>query len=88
MAGGWSKDGGVQEQIDASVDDEVRRARSRLPEGKGATHCAECGEEIPLARREALPGVVLCVACQEAEDGAQSADAGFNRRGNKGSQMR
>jgi len=28
MAGGWSRDGAVQEQIDASVEDAVQRARS------------------------------------------------------------
>lgn len=88
MAGGWSRDGAIQEQIDASVDDEVRRARSRLRAGKGATHCAHCGEEIPAARREALPGALLCVACQEAEDGEHGTRPSFNRRGNKGSQMR
>jgi len=26
--------------------------------------CAECGEEIPLARREAIKGVQLCIVCQ------------------------
>jgi hypothetical protein len=30
MAGGWSRDGAVHDQIDASVDDEVQRARSQL----------------------------------------------------------
>ena len=34
MAGGWSRDGAVQEQIDASLEDAVKLARSRLPEGK------------------------------------------------------
>jgi len=42
MAGGWTRDGAVQEQIDASVDDAVKLARSQLPEGSGSSRCAEC----------------------------------------------
>jgi hypothetical protein len=30
MAGGWTRDGSVQDQIDASVEDAVKLARSRL----------------------------------------------------------
>lgn len=87
MAGGWSKDGDVQEQIDASVDDAVRRARSRLPQGESLKACEECGEAIPEPRRVAIPGVRLCVGCQEERDEAQ-ASSGFNRRGSKDSQLR
>ena len=87
MAGGWSKDGAVQDQIDASVEDAVRRARSRLPHGEGLTRCRECDAPIPEARRQAVPGVRHCVACQ-AELDEESAAAGFNRRGSKDSQLR
>lgn len=66
MAGGWTKDGAVQDQIDASVEDEVKRARSQLPSGVSAQTCVECDCKIPEARRKALPGVQLCVACQES----------------------
>lgn len=88
MAGGWSRDGAVQDQIDASTNDEVQRARSRLPEGESLTHCEECGEPIPQARREAVPGVRLCIECQTELDKAQREDGGFNRRGSKDSQLR
>jgi phage/conjugal plasmid C-4 type zinc finger TraR family protein len=30
----------------------------------GLAECAECGEEIPQKRREAVPGCRLCVGCQ------------------------
>ena len=40
------------------------------------------------ARRKALPGVRLCVPCQEAEDREARASAGYNRRGSKDSQLR
>ncbi|MEQ8262201.1 DksA/TraR family C4-type zinc finger protein [Pseudohaliea sp.] len=88
MAGGFAKDGAVQEQIDASLTDEINRARSRLPRGESARECDECGAKIPEARRRAVPGVRLCVACQELADGKQRATTGYNRRGSKDSQLR
>lgn len=33
--------------------------------GVSAHECGECGDEIPQGRREALPGVQLCVECAE-----------------------
>ena len=88
MAGGWSRDGAVQEQIDASVEDAVKLARSRLPNGKSLTHCEECETVIPEARRKAIPGVRLCVDCQSEHDKKQTTSTGFNRRGSKDSQLR
>jgi phage/conjugal plasmid C-4 type zinc finger TraR family protein len=41
-------------------------ARIRLPEGVSAVECDECLEPIPEGRRTAVPGVRLCVSCQEA----------------------
>ena len=63
MAGGWSRDGAIQDQIDATVQSGVQLARSRLPDGESFTHCEECGDAIPEARRKAIPGVRLCVDC-------------------------
>ena len=88
MAGGWSKDGAVQDQIDASVDDAIKLARSRMPIGKSLTHCEECGNAIPEARQKAVPGVRLCVDCQSELDEQQETPAGYNRRGSKDSQLR
>jgi phage/conjugal plasmid C-4 type zinc finger TraR family protein len=88
MAGGWAKDGAVQDQIDASVDDAVARARSELPTGESATRCGECDAAIPQARREAIPGVRLCVGCQSELDEQRAAYSGYNRRGSKDSQLR
>lgn len=88
MAGGWSKDGAVQDQIDASVEDAVKLARSQLPKGKSLLHCEECETEIPQARRKAIIGVRLCVNCQSELDQQQAKHDGFNRRGSKGSQLR
>jgi phage/conjugal plasmid C-4 type zinc finger TraR family protein len=89
MATGWAGDGAVQEQIDQSIADAIQRARAQLPTGDGQRQCVECGEEIPTARREVMPGVRLCVACQEEADATQSAaSALYNRRGSKDSQLR
>ncbi len=88
MAGGWSRDGAVQEQIDASVADAVKQARNRLPKGDSATHCDECEKEIPQARRDAVPGVRLCIVCQSEADEEEKSSALINRRGSKDSQLR
>ncbi|WP_376697125.1 DksA/TraR family C4-type zinc finger protein [Wenzhouxiangella sp. EGI_FJ10305] len=89
MAGGWSTDDGVQKQIDSTVEDGLERVRSRIPKGESRRDCAECGEPIPEARRKALPGVKLCVACQEDLDEAETKSfSGYNRRGSKDSQLR
>ncbi len=89
MAGGWTRDGAVHEQIEASIDDEFKRMRSRrAPVGESRTHCAECEEPIPEARRRAVPGVKLCIDCQEARDARPVRRGGVNRRGSKDSQLK
>lgn len=88
MATGWAAEGAVQEQIDATVKDGILRAQSQMPQGPGLTHCAECAAEIPAARRAAIQGVRLCVACQDEQDSDQARFSGFNRRGSKDSQLR
>lgn len=88
MAGGWSKDGAVQEQIDSTIEDALQRARSELPQGESLTHCEECGEGIPQARRDAIKGVRLCIACQSERDKRRTTFSGYNRRGSKDSQLR
>lgn len=88
MAGGFAKDGAVQDQIDATVEDGINRVRSRIQHGDSRHECAECGKAIPEARRRAVPGVQLCIECQEQEDRQQTVDSGYNRRGSKDSQLR
>lgn len=90
MAGGWAQDGAVNEQIEASVKDELARlkAQSRPKVGESLTHCAECEEPIPEKRRLAIPGVKLCIDCQQDRDGAFQARGGINRRGSKDSQLK
>jgi phage/conjugal plasmid C-4 type zinc finger TraR family protein len=87
MAGGWTHDGGVLEQIEDTVIDGVLHARARLPTGQGSPICDACGEVIPEARRRALPGARTCVPCQSNRD-KHVVIAGINRRGSKDSQLR
>ncbi|TAL92791.1 MAG: DksA/TraR family C4-type zinc finger protein [Rhodanobacter sp.] len=88
MATGWAGDGAVQDQIDATVNDGVQRARQQLRKGPGLSRCEECDAIIPAARRKAVPGVRLCVACQAAHDDETRSAAIYNRRGSKDSQLR
>ena len=88
MAGGWTRDGAVQDQIDATVEDAVQLARSRLPEGDSSLHCEECDALIPDARRKAVPGVRLCIKCQAELEKQHSPTNYFNRSGSKDSQLK
>jgi phage/conjugal plasmid C-4 type zinc finger TraR family protein len=88
MATGWAKDGAEQDQIDATIKDGIQRARSQLPQGPSLSHCEECDAAIPEARRRAVPGVRLCIACQQAHDEQEGGFSGYNRRGSKDSQLR
>ncbi len=88
MAGGFAKDGAVQDQIDATVEDGIKRARDQLPRGESLERCEECGKAIPEARRQAVPGVRLCITCQAERDKNVKAVNGYNRRGSEDSQLR
>lgn len=88
MAGGWAKDGAVQDQIDASVEEAVARAKSQMLKGESAEFCEECEEPIPERRRVALPGVQLCINCQTEIEKHASVTSSINRRGSKDSQLR
>jgi len=88
MAGGFAKDGAVQDQIDATVEDAVKRVRGQLPRGESLEHCEECDAIIPEARRVAVPGVRFCVRCQEEHDKDAAEFSLYNRRGSKDSQLR
>ncbi len=88
MATGWAGDGAVQDQIDATIKDAIARARAQVPRGPSLRHCEECEAPIPQARRDAVPGVRLCVVCQQAQESGAASVSGYNRRGSKDSQLR
>ncbi|KAA3639309.1 MAG: DksA/TraR family C4-type zinc finger protein [Proteobacteria bacterium] len=88
MAGGWYKDGAVQDQIDADVADALAQLQSQRATGPSLSHCEECDVAIPKARQEAIEGVRLCVNCQELADQDSGDLSTYNRRGSKDSQLR
>ena len=57
----------AQEEQDAELagqlDVAVKAARASLA-GPGGEICADCGSEIPLQRRIAMPSAIRCVECQ------------------------
>lgn len=86
MAGGWARDEAVNDQIEITTREAVARARLRAGQLAGraaAATCAECDEPIPEARRRAVPGVQLCIACQAGQDRMRKPAAGINRRASK-----
>ena len=100
MAGGWTRDGAVGQQIEDTVKDAILRARAQdtvkdailraralTPKGESAEECDDCGEPIPQKRRQALPGVRTCIACQSERD-KHVVHSTINRRGSKDSQLR
>lgn len=89
MAGGWSRDGAVHDQIEDSIKDELQRLKAQArPVGDSLSECVECGDPIPEARRKAVPGVKLCIDCQQDRDSALALRGGINRRGSKDSQLK
>lgn len=88
MASGWAGDNAVNDQIADTIADEVERIRKSMPCGESLAECEECGDPIPDARRQALPGVRLCVACQDDLDKQTVRTSVYNRKGSKDSQLR
>ncbi|WP_446425395.1 DksA/TraR family C4-type zinc finger protein [Mailhella sp.] len=88
MASGWAQDGAVDAQIQDSINDEIARVRRRLAGGESLMECEECGDPIPPARRLAMPGVRLCIECQQEADRNDTAVSLYNRKHSKSSQLR
>ncbi|EBG5937449.1 hypothetical protein DTG28_17670 [Salmonella enterica subsp. salamae] len=56
-------------QIESQIHIDSRvaeiRAALRTQGHVSRRHCRDCGDEIPQKRRESIPGVSLCMHCQE-----------------------
>lgn len=62
----------AQDYIDWRMDQVLaarQAAAAQAAAQQGPIECEDCGEEIPAARRERLPGVATCVACQTIREG-------------------
>lgn len=58
----------AQQIVDDYVGNGVYAARYAMQHSYGrvsCTYCKDCGEEIPEARRQAVPGVKFCIECQD-----------------------
>ncbi|HDK7335333.1 TPA: TraR/DksA family transcriptional regulator [Cronobacter sakazakii] len=54
----------VQQRVEEERERHIHKARSRQA-APSRFLCESCSGPIPEARRAALPGVELCVTCQE-----------------------
>ena len=63
----------MSDEVDVANDYAERELADRLYRrvqysGGSATHCRDCDEAIPAARRALIPGVMRCTDCQQIED--------------------
>ena len=54
----------VQQRVEEERQRHIRAARAKTP-GVSRVLCIDCEAPIPPARRRAIPGVQLCITCQE-----------------------
>ena len=55
----------AERMLAAQLDSQLGRSR---PQGMSLSRCEECDDVIPEARRQQVPGVRLCIDCQEVEE--------------------
>jgi phage/conjugal plasmid C-4 type zinc finger TraR family protein len=53
---------------DAQALDAVRQKLAKQRSQPSYSHCDACGEDIPEARRIAVPGVTMCIYCQSKSE--------------------
>ncbi len=46
----------------------IAAVQARLPTGESLEECADCGDEIPEARRVAMRGCTRCIHCQSVSE--------------------
>jgi phage/conjugal plasmid C-4 type zinc finger TraR family protein len=68
-----SSEEGEQAQANALIReaqalDSVRQKLAKQRSQPSFSHCDACGEEIPEARRIAVPGVTMCIYCQSKSE--------------------
>jgi phage/conjugal plasmid C-4 type zinc finger TraR family protein len=53
---------------EAQALDAVRQKLAKQRSQPSLTECDDCGEDIPEARRIAVPGVTMCIYCQSKSE--------------------
>lgn len=51
-----------QARLQQAIDNRV------VYQGESATECDSCGDDIPEARRQAVPGCRFCLECQSRQE--------------------
>ena len=51
----------IEQSLELALQNQRKQARANSTD----PYCEECGTEIPVKRREALPGCPTCVDCQQ-----------------------
>jgi len=64
----------AQVRSDLFLDQALKKARGPRNNGPGADFCIDCGELIPKARRQAVPGCIRCIDCQEEYEWSNSTE--------------
>lgn len=60
-------------EVSQNMENRLCRRRRRFRALKRSRRfCAECGEPIPEARQQAVPGCQLCIDCQEEKERARN----------------
>ena len=63
----------LQLREDALREQTRRAGLAGKTEADSAAECTDCGDAIPAARRRAVPGCQLCVACQWQQEKSKGA---------------
>lgn len=60
----------IADKAQSQIDNALTAALSNTTvyRGKSALYCCNCGDPIPEARRDAVPGVSLCIDCQRVDE--------------------
>ncbi len=82
MASGWANDDAVNEQINSTIEDAIARARVKFRAAKAWMN-VKSAVPHPAGPWEAIPGVRLCIHCQQEKDLQKPAYTGYNRRGSR-----
>lgn len=77
MSGYGVKDGGIGAQ-QAHVDDSLALYRAKQEQQNNSTgQCGDCGDTIPAARLQAIPGAKRCAECQEYHEEMTAMQSAF-----------
>jgi len=52
-----------------ALDQQARRAAADHGQQRGRSHCIDCGEAIPEARRRSVAACIRCIECQTLFEG-------------------